>query len=57
VFRDFQSYAKTQQRLEKDFIQGATWRRKAIRNVAAAGYFSSDRAIGEYNKYIWRLNE
>jgi starch phosphorylase len=55
VFRDFSSYAKTQRKLEKDFTQSAIWRNKAIKNVAAAGYFTSDRAVGEYNRHIWRL--
>ena len=56
VFRDFKSYANAQQRLESDFLRGSQWSSKAIKNVAAAGYFSSDRTIGEYNKYIWRLD-
>ena len=55
VFRDFDSYAKAQHRLERDFLDTSLWSGKAIRNVAAAGYFSSDRAISEYNKYIWQL--
>ena len=56
VFRDFASYAATQQKLIKDFTDGAAWRRKAICNVAAAGFFSSDRAIREYNDNVWRLD-
>ena len=57
VFRDFNSYAETHRKTAKDYMDGALWRRKAIMNVAAAGYFSSDRAIGEYNRLIWRLQE
>ena len=26
-------------------------------NIAEAGFFSSDRTIGEYNKDIWKLQE
>ncbi|MCL1963469.1 MAG: glycogen/starch/alpha-glucan phosphorylase, partial [Firmicutes bacterium] len=33
------------------------WSRKMLVNTAKAGYFSSDRAIAEYNEGIWRLNE
>jgi starch phosphorylase len=55
VFRDFRAYAQAQRRVAVDFTRGAEWVRKAIRNVAAAGYFSSDRAISEYNNKIWRL--
>ncbi|MCL2058618.1 MAG: glycogen/starch/alpha-glucan family phosphorylase [Oscillospiraceae bacterium] len=56
VFRDFDAYAEVQQRLENDFVHSAQWGAKAIKNVAAAGHFSSDRTIGEYNKYIWQLD-
>ena len=55
VFRDFNAYASVQQKMENDFLHADLWRKKAIKNVAAAGYFSSDRTINEYNKYIWRL--
>jgi starch phosphorylase len=56
VFRDFTSYAETQRALGEDYMDRANWVKKAIRNTAAAGYFSSDRAIGEYNRHIWRLD-
>ena len=56
IFEDFRAYAGAQRALEKDYAHKARWSRKAIRNVAAAGYFSSDRAINEYCKYIWRMS-
>ena len=31
------------------------WAAAAIRNVAAMGYFSSDRAIREYAELVWDL--
>jgi len=56
VFRDFASYTAAQRQIGRDYLNGPEWVKKSIRNVAAAGYFSSDRAIMEYNRYIWRLN-
>ena len=55
VFADFEPYAAAQRALERDFLRSADWGRKAIANVAAAGYFSSDRAVNEYNRLIWKL--
>ena len=33
----------------------AAWSRKALMNIARAGYFSSDRTIEQYNREIWGL--
>ena len=33
------------------------WSRKALVNIAKAGFFSSDRTIAEYNRDIWHLGE
>jgi len=33
----------------------AEWSAKAILNVAASGYFSSDRTIGQYAYEIWNV--
>ncbi|MGX8686363.1 MAG: glycogen/starch/alpha-glucan phosphorylase, partial [bacterium] len=32
------------------------WRRMMLINIARAGYFSSDRTVGEYNEEIWHLH-
>jgi len=55
VLRDFASYAAAHRRLVADFADRRAWNRKAVINVANAGYFSSDRAIREYNEGIWNL--
>ena len=55
VFRDFRAYTEIQRRIEGDYALKSRWSRKAIRNVAAAGYFSSDRAVAEYGRNIWRM--
>ncbi|HMC83552.1 MAG TPA: glycogen/starch/alpha-glucan phosphorylase, partial [Candidatus Polarisedimenticolia bacterium] len=37
------------------FLDRDQWTRKSIRNVARAGWFSSDRAIREYCEKIWKV--
>ena len=32
-----------------------SWSKKALVNIAKAGFFSSDRTIAEYNNDIWHL--
>ena len=51
---DFQSYLSTQQELSKLYATDKyTWNQKALRNIAAAGYFSADRSIRDYANNIW----
>ncbi len=52
---DFRSYVDTQDRVDRLFRDRHAWARAAIRNVAAMGFFSSDRAIREYAEEIWRV--
>lgn len=33
------------------------WRKKCLVNIAKAGFFSSDRTIGEYDRDIWHLGQ
>ena len=55
VLKDFEPYAAAHSRLVADYGNKRSWIRKSIMNVAAAGYFSSDRAIRDYNESIWHL--
>lgn len=52
---DFRSYVETQRRVDKLYLNPRAWAAAAIRNVAAMGYFSSDRAIHQYSREIWDL--
>ena len=52
---DFRPYLEAQQRAEARFRDRHAWARSAIRNIAAMGYFSSDRAMREYSEHIWGL--
>ena len=53
---DFRSYLNCQAQVEKAFRDRERWGRMSILNVARIGYFSSDRSIREYCKYIWDLH-
>ncbi len=55
VINDFESYTDAHERIQEDYANKLKWNSMAIRNVAAAGYFSSDRSIEEYNAKIWKL--
>jgi starch phosphorylase len=55
LLADFRSYIETQARAAEFFRDRRGWARAAILNVAAMGYFSSDRAILEYADRIWGL--
>ncbi len=50
---DLPEYIEASHRAEKDYLDPATWARKAILNVARVGKFSSDRTIREYASEIW----
>jgi len=52
---DLSTYIEASHRAEKDYLDPATWARKAILNVARVGKFSSDRTIREYARDIWGI--
>jgi glycogen phosphorylase len=56
VIKDFDSYAHMQQHIDRLYRNPDKWNKKAIINVANAGYFSSDRSIRDYNERIWNLD-
>jgi glycogen phosphorylase len=55
VTADFDSYRAAQQDVEGRWRDPAAWWRSAIINTARVGWFSSDRAIREYAREIWRV--
>ena len=55
VTDDFDSYRVTQQAVAARWRDPAAWWRMAILNTARMGWFSSDRAIGEYARDIWQV--
>jgi starch phosphorylase len=53
---DFESYSKCQKKVDVAFRDKAHWARMAILNTARMGKFSSDRAIREYARDIWKVD-
>jgi starch phosphorylase len=50
---DFDSYVRCQDDVEIAYRDVERWTRQSILNVARCGFFSSDRAVLEYNEDIW----
>ena len=52
---DFDSYKKAKEQALTAYTDQKEWAKKALVNIAKAGFFSSDRTIEEYNRDIWHL--
>ncbi|MGE5438160.1 MAG: glycogen/starch/alpha-glucan family phosphorylase, partial [Syntrophothermus sp.] len=55
LFADYDSYVKTQEKVDKLYRNQDAWTKKSILNTARSGKFSSDRAIDEYAQKIWNV--
>ena len=55
VTGDFPAYFETQRQMDALWGSRNEWMRKSICNIAAMGWFSSDRAIAEYAEEIWKV--
>ena len=55
ILYDLPSYLDTRRRALYDWRDRESFGRKCLLNIAAAGKFSSDRAIREYAEQIWKL--
>lgn len=54
---DFEAYCQGQQRIQQLYQDTTRWRKMCLANIAASGYFSTDRTISEYNRDIWHLEK
>ncbi len=54
---DLDEYIKIKEQAYADYEQREVWTKKALINIAKAGYFSSDRTIAQYNEDIWHLTK
>lgn len=55
VLGDFRSYFDCQEDIESLFRNPDDWVRRAVLNVARLGHLSSDRAVAEYARHIWKI--
>jgi glycogen phosphorylase len=53
LMADFADYVATQGKVDALWREPQAWAARAIRNIAAMGFFSSDRTIREYAERIW----
>ena len=53
VLADFEDYAKAQRTASELYTDQIHWNRMSLLNIANAGRFSADRAIGDYANDIW----
>ena len=54
-FADFRSYVEAQKAVDKKYQDRDVWIASTIQNMVNMGFFSSDRAILEYAKNIWKI--
>lgn len=54
---DTREYIQVKERVYADYEDRKQWNKKALINIAKAGFFSSDRTIRQYNDEIWHLKE
>jgi starch phosphorylase len=55
VLADFRAYVDCQDAVGRAWGDPEAWTRASVLNVARAGHFSSDRAIAEYARKIWKV--
>jgi len=54
---DLDGYLAAQAAVEEAFLDQDAWATRALRNVARAGWFSSDRTVLEYARDVWHVKE
>ncbi|HES8319709.1 TPA: glycogen/starch/alpha-glucan family phosphorylase [Streptococcus pyogenes] len=50
---DLEEYIEVKEKMLADYEDQDLWMTKVVRNIAKAGFFSSDRTIEQYNEDIW----
>ncbi len=52
---DLNEYIKVKEQCFDEYNNREEWAKKMLKNIAMAGFFSSDRTIEQYNTDIWKL--
>ncbi len=55
VLADYASYANAHKEALRRYADPKTWNRMALLNIAGAGAFAADQALGHYAKEIWHI--
>ena len=55
LLKDFTSYLDAKLRANRDYQDRLGFGRKCLKNIAAAGTFSSDRTVRQYAEDIWHI--
>lgn len=53
---DLKEYIAVKEQMLVDYEDQKVWMTKVVKNIAKAGFFSSDRTIEQYNGEIWHSN-
>ena len=57
VLADFADYCRIQEEALRRYADADVWNSMSLTNIASAGRFSSDRALGEYAHNIWHIRQ
>lgn len=52
---DLEEYIQVKDKVFADYEDRLKWKKMMLVNIAKAGFFSSDRTVGEYERDIWKL--
>ena len=52
---DLEEFIEVKEKMYEDYEDQELWMTKVVKNIAHAGFFSSDRTISDYNRDIWHL--
>ncbi|MDR0223108.1 MAG: glycogen/starch/alpha-glucan phosphorylase [Oscillospiraceae bacterium] len=55
ILLDFEDYVTAKLKAVKAYQNRENWARMCLLNIAGAGFFSSDRTVGEYASEIWGI--
>jgi starch phosphorylase len=55
VLADFAPYLQTQLHVDALYCEPERWAERALRNLAAMGEFSADRAVAQYIERVWSV--
>ena len=55
LLADLRNYSDAQDRVDAAYRDPTRWNRMSLINIARSGRFSSDRAVAEYARDIWRV--